>query len=447
MSSNPLTTYKELLTTVVAQQSISTDPQFAPEVAATAEMLSAWLTNLGFTSEQITGYGNPLVLARYTVAPELPTCLIYGHYDVQPAAQTDGWDQNPFTLTEADGRYVGRGAVDNKGQFLIHLSSVANLIAEQRLAWNIEVLLEGDEETGSAGITQFLKDHPEKITASLAIVSDGEIHNLQPKLEIGYRGGMQVNVQVRTAQTDLHSGIFGGTVPNAALELSRLLGTLTKSDGALTVSGIAAGAHQPSTQELAWAEAANLSGDAYLELSTTKTSWNPNQPSLGAQLIFEPTIEIIGLSAGYMGEGFRNSIPATAAAKLNVRIAPGQNPEAAYLSLAKHLQKHTPEYAELILDHEPHNPGILVDASSPYIQHVAKILEASYGSAPLFAYCGASLPFLEGFQAIPNLALALIPLGNDDCLMHAVGENIAVANVEKGLAFSQQFFATPPQLS
>ena len=436
--------YASLLARFGAHRSISTDPAFQEQVSATADDLAAWLTEQGFATELIEGYDNPLILARYAPDPTKPTALVYGHYDVQPAAQDDGWEQDPFLITLRDGRYVGRGAVDNKGQFLIHLAAISQLIADGTLAWNVEVLLEGNEETGSHGITRYLQEHPEKVTATAAMVSDGEIHSLQPKLEIGFRGTIQIDVVLRTSDRDLHSGLFGGTVPNAARELCALLDSLYGMEAELNVEGIEEGAHRPSEQELEWAARSVPPTSDQRLLSGTREVWSEPGQTLGSQLVFRPAIEVIGLGAGYMGPGFRNGIPGTAQAKLNVRIVPGQDPEQAYQAVCAHLRAHAPAYVDLEISHDGHGGGILVDASRPIVRHAAELLEQVYGMPPQMAYCGASLPFLLGFQSVPGLDLLVIPLGNDNCLMHAVGENIAVANAEKGLAFSQAFFATAP---
>jgi acetylornithine deacetylase/succinyl-diaminopimelate desuccinylase-like protein len=439
-----LDSYLQLLTRFVAHASVSTDPAFLPHIQATAQDLASWLGEQGFKPEVIEGYENPLVFATYAADPAYPTCLVYGHYDVQPASKEDGWESDPFALSQKDGRLVARGAVDNKGQFLAHLTVITELIRSGGLKWNIEVLVEGNEETGSHGLTRFLQEHPEKIGSSVALISDGEIHSLAPKIEIGYRGTVQIEVTARTSAQDLHSGLFGGTVPNAARELGRLLESMYGVGGALTVEGVAAGAHQPNPQERAWADQTTPTKEVYSTLSGTKTVWSEEGQSLGSQLIFRPAIEIIGLASGYMGTGFRNSIPATAQAKLNVRLAPGQHAEEIFEAVVAHLKAHAPEYLEVTFSHDGHSEGTLVEATRPIFQHAAALLEQTYGTAPTMAYCGASLPFLLGFQAVPNLDLLLVPLGNDDCLMHAVGENIAVANVEKALAFSTAFFSQPP---
>lgn len=440
-----LTTYKDPLTRFVAHQSISTDPAFIPQCVATAEALSEWLEQQGFTSGLIvTSTQHPLVLASYTHNPEAPTCLVYGHYDVQPANREDGWSQDPFTLTELNGKLVGRGSTDNKGQFLIHLATIAELIKTGELTRNIQVLLEGDEENGSEGITHFLKTYPERITATTALISDGELIKLRPVLDIGFRGTVQIDVKLGTSTQDLHSGLFGGTVPNAALELSRLLSTMYGEQGALSVAGITDGIHQPSTQEKEWADAGSPEMSEYLALTGTRAAWSEPGETLGSQRIFRPTIEIIGMGSGYMGAGFRNSISATAAAKLNVRVCPGQDTDHIYEVIKTHLTQHAPDYVTVTTDHDSHSDGTLVDTTAPVLTYAAKILEEAYGMAPTRAFCGASLPFLEGFQAVPNLALVIAPLANDDCLMHAVGENIAIANIEKGLAFSKAFFSQLP---
>lgn len=212
--------YTQLLSECIAFRSISTDPEFKPQIDACADWLIDLLQQYGFETEKIINYGNPLVFGSYHHDDSLPTLLIYGHYDVQPASQEDGRLSDPFVLTQREGRYYARGAVDNKGQIMIHIATVLEAIRENRkLNYNIKFLIEGDEETGSPYITQALEDHTELLACDLVLVSDGElIGNHTPTMVAGFRGGMNMTLTLQTAKTNLHSGIYGNIAPSASHE-------------------------------------------------------------------------------------------------------------------------------------------------------------------------------------------------------------------------------------
>ncbi|KXK10248.1 MAG: putative succinyl-diaminopimelate desuccinylase, partial [Microgenomates bacterium OLB23] len=217
--------YLQLLKEFVALRSISTDPSYIKDIEKTAQWLGNLLTQYGFTVKITKGAGNPIVCAQYNNGSQQHV-LIYGHYDVQPAEINEGWTHDPFELKEKNGRLYGRGAVDNKGQIMIYIATVIELIQQKSLGYNVTFLIEGNEEAGSSGLDTFVETHKEKLLADFLLVSDGEITAGHPVIEVGFRGVLNIALTVETSTKDNHSGLYGGIIPNAANELSILLGKL-----------------------------------------------------------------------------------------------------------------------------------------------------------------------------------------------------------------------------
>jgi len=233
--------YKKLLSKFVSFKSVSTDRAFQAEIEKAVLWLKKLLEENRFKVKIIRGFGNPIVLASYEVSHNVETCLIYGHYDVQPAAKNEGWRKDPFELFENRGRLYGRGVVDNKGQILIHIFAIANLIRQRRLAYNIKFLIEGNEETGSEGIFRFIKKYKQELASDFILISDGEIVGSYPTIELSFRGTFNLTLTVKTSKTDLHSGIYGGAVSNAAYELSKFLSLLYDRYNRVAIPGFYTG--------------------------------------------------------------------------------------------------------------------------------------------------------------------------------------------------------------
>lgn len=218
--------YREKLADFVKISSISMDKKYEEELEAAAEWIEELLDNKGLSVDVVEGYGNPIIIADYQVSNSADTYLIYGHYDVQPASQEAGWLDNPFKLTESQDRLIARGVVDNKGQILLYLTVIFDLIKHGKLRHNIKFLIEGGEEVGSPNIDKFIEKYKDTLSSDCILISDGAMLGDHPILEVGFRGTLNVHLILKTAETDMHSGEYGGAIPNAAHELTTLLSKL-----------------------------------------------------------------------------------------------------------------------------------------------------------------------------------------------------------------------------
>lgn len=419
MLPDTLARYTSLLQQAIAFRSVSTDPDLKGISVECARWYVALLEQNGFDVELLETSRNPIVLGRLNVnAPQ--TVCVYGHYDVQPAERSEGWSSDPFTLTVTDDAYIGRGVADNKGQTLIHLITIITLAQAGLLGYNIEVVLEGDEESSPFCFDQWLAANPALIKADWVLVSDGHCSGNLPALDISYRGGFNVAVTITTNDRDLHSGAWGGLAPNAA-RFALYLGDFFEDDG---WRAIMQGYEGPPT-----AVADHFRGR-----------------DVEFQVGFMPSIEPTTLISGYLDPDaakFRNAIPGRALVKVNCRTAPTQDAAACEQSFCLALEQWGAELddASLSLERSGAHQGVLLDIGSDYHAKVqGSVEQVCDESAPLVA-CGASIPAVTTMARVLKRPLVMLGLANEDCGMHAVDENITVVAVRRGLAISEQILS------
>ena len=222
--------YRDILSKLVSFKSISTNDNFIDDIENIVNFLENLFKQFGFYVEIIRGYSNPIVYASYVVDESYKTALIYGHYDVQPASIEDGWFSEPFNLTEKDNRFYARGVADNKGQFLVYLITITNLIKTNNLKYNIKFIIEGNEESGSPNLHKFLEDYKETLKSDFVLFSDGELTSGVPTIDIGFRGVLNLTLTIQTSQKDNHSGLYGGAVPNPVVVFADIVSKIYKNN-------------------------------------------------------------------------------------------------------------------------------------------------------------------------------------------------------------------------
>ncbi len=428
--------YKKFLEEFIAFKSISTDPSYKSEIEKTSQWLEKQLAQNGFKTKVITGYDNPLVTGYYEVDQAFETVLIYGHYDVQPASQQDGWDSEPFLLTEKNGRLVGRGAVDNKGQIAIHLVTVFELIRQKKLRYNIKFLIEGNEETGSDRLHDFLKDHKELLSSDYVVISDGEITSGHPVIEVGFRGVINASITLTTSDRDLHSGLYGGSVPNAALELTKLINKLYVNTTTLAVPGIYNDVIAPSEEELKKHASFPFSKEHHFKITGTRELFTEDSADFYTQTGLRPSLEITGLDSGYTGVGFKNAVPHSATVKLNMRIVPNQEPPTIIAQFKEYIESITPEYATIDVQIGEGVKPIRIGSDSAIAKKAASLLKDEFGKDVLYKYCAATIPIVVDFKELLNVQQLLLPFGNEDCNMHGANENFEIDLIKKDIRVS-----------
>ena len=324
--------FLEELKSLLRIPSISTLPEHQGDVRFAAESLAREMERVGLEHVRvIETSGHPLVYGDWLHAPRKPTCLAYGHYDVQPPDPLDEWLTPPFEPTERDGNLYARGAVDDKGQMYMHLKALEALLQApgSKLPINVRVLLEGEEEVGGEGIARFVREHPEQLKADFALVSDTEMFAPGlPTLCVGLRGMIYTEVEAVGARTDLHSGIYGGAAPNPFIALAQVIAALKDPEGRILIPGFYDKVESPSADELKAWKRLPFEEEHYRasEIGSRELCGEPGF-SVQERTWVRPTMDVHGMPGGFIGAGAKTVIPAKATAKMSFRLVPDMHPK------------------------------------------------------------------------------------------------------------------------
>jgi acetylornithine deacetylase/succinyl-diaminopimelate desuccinylase-like protein len=270
----------------------------------------------------------------------------------------------------------------------------------------------------------------------MVLISDGEISGKNPVIELGFRGGFNVTFTIKTATNDLHSGIYGGAAPSAAYEMTKFLASLYDDDNKITIPQF-----YTDVQEIKEKSTIPFDEKEYEKITGAKTLKTEPEYDFHTQIGLRPTIQITGLQSGYVGNGYRNSIPSSATAKINFRLVKNQKAEVIVDLFENYCKKMTPDYVDGKLEFHHLHEGIKLDINNEYIHKAEKLLAESYGVPPLKKYSGGGLPIVTYFDDLLHVPQVLVPLANEDCNMHGVHENFDKKFLEKALDFSKKFFS------
>lgn len=432
--------YDTLLKEFVSFKTVSTDTAFQKEMSKAVAWITRQFKAHGFSVSLLKGSSsNPVVFATYTVDKKARTVLVYGHYDVQPADKKDGWKTDPFKLTKKNGRYFARGVVDNKGQILAHMVGVFEAIQSKTLAYNVKFIIEGNEESGNPDLKRLLQKNKKILNADLVLISDSEMVGEYPTLETSFRGGGNIKVEYTTASNDRHSGIFGGAIPNATLELAQLISKFKKNN-LVTVPGFYDGVLEP-TEEIKKEHVKLSKLQPVGELAGVKALCTEKGISACEQIGLRPALEISGFNSGYTGCGFKNIVPAKAEVRINVRTVHKQNSESIMQSVVEFIKRETPAYVDVHIEFETHGDPVFLDFDHEHITHVKRYMTEVYEKEVLHRSGGGSIPVVADFVEVFKKPIAMVSLCNDDCNMHGVDENFNEYHVTKALQFAQKYWS------
>lgn len=439
---NSFKEYKTLLAEFVRFKSISTDPKFAPEITKTVAWLKDILEKSKSQMKILKGKTtNPVIFANYQLDKKAKTVLIYGHYDVQPANVSDGWKGDPFTLIESEKKLIARGVIDNKGQILAHVFTAIQLIKEGKLKYNIKFLIEGNEETGNVDLPDIMAKNKELLKCDVVMISDGELTNNKPTIEVSLRGGFNCTLTYQTSKMNLHSGLWGGAVPSATFELSRFLSKLYNADNTISFAGIYKGADQITKAQIANNKNLVKTGSDIAKLANVKKLLTEPGTDFYTQTGLRPTMQISGIKGGYTDTGYSNIIPFKVEARINVRLVASQKAREIAKAFEIFVKKNTPSYVDFSLSFEGLHDPIKVNTNNAYIGSVEKILTKVYKTKVNRRNVGGAIPFVTDVKNILGVDTLLIPLVNEDCNMHGTNENFDIELAKKALKFSQIFLS------
>lgn len=420
--------------------SISADPARAGDVRRSAEWVAERLTEAGLEHvcllETGGGSGGPAVYGDWLHAgPEVPTVLVYGHHDVQPVDPEDAWHAPPFAPVIVGGELKARGAIDDKGQVLYQIEAARALLATSAgLPVKLKFLVEGEEEVGSVNFEALLADQANLLAADIVVVSDtGMIAPDVPSATVGMRGLVAFDVALRTATIDLHSGMWGGTVPNAARVAARVLASLHDDDGKVTIPGF-----YDDVVALSPVEKASLDAQPFDEAGFR--AQGGSVPYLEGEAGYSalerigvrPTAEIVGIRSGYGGPGIKTIVPATAGFKLALRLVPDQRPDSIAAAFRGWLEAAIPDGIEVTVTPEGGVAPALTPVDHPAVGALSRAIERVWGVAPLYTREGGSGPE-EALGRVLAAPVLFLGVGLPDDRIHAPNERMVMDQFWKGL--------------
>ncbi len=421
--------------------SVSAQPQHRKDLSDCAEWLLAYCRKLGLQSELYPTSGNPILIAktpRNHNGGQRPHFVVYGHYDVQPPEPFELWKSPPFEPRITDGKMFGRGASDNKGQHLAHLSAVeAYLKTKTELPCDITFLIEGEEEVGSSSLGPFLTQHSDELRCDAIVISDTGMPSPQhPALTYALRGISALEVIVHGPNRDLHSGIFGGTVDNPAMVLCQLLAPLRDKKGRVAIPGFYEDVKPLSRYERKQLARFPYKPAAYQKFLGVPKLFGEAGYNIIEQRSARPTIEINGLTSGYQGDGSKTIVPAWARVKLTFRLVPNQKPDKVRKLVEKHLKKIAPPTVRLEFIPGHGGEPYLVSPENKQAQAALRALKRAFGRDPILMREGGSIPIVNDFKKILGVQTLLLGLALPDDNAHSPNEKFDLNIFAKGMLMS-----------
>jgi acetylornithine deacetylase/succinyl-diaminopimelate desuccinylase-like protein len=424
--------------------SISTLPEHKDDCRKAAHTLAQELARIGMENVRlIETAGHPLVYADWLHAPGKPTALCYGHYDVQPPDPLDEWLSPPFEPQERNGNLYARGAVDDKGQMYMHVKVLESLLAADRaLPINVHVLLEGEEEVGGEGIASFVASKPPDLKADFALVSDSEMFAPDlPTLCVGLRGMIYTELEVRSARSDLHSGLYGGAAPNSFVALAQIIAKLKVENGHILIPGFYEGIIPPSPQELsAWRSLPFDEVEFRSHEAGAKQLIGEKEFSVLERIWARPTLDVHGMPGGFIGAGAKTVIPAKATAKVSMRLVPGMTPAKSFALYKSYVEKIAPSSVDVDVRLIHSGDPCLVPVDNPYMRAATRALREVWGKDTVFIRSGGSIPIVGDFARHLGLPSVMMGFGLPDDNLHAPNEKFHLKNFELGIQSILRFF-------
>ncbi len=417
--------------------SVSADPAYAADMQRAAEWVADRLRQAGpLDVRLIETERNPVVFAEWLAAPNAPTLLIYGHYDVQPPDPLDRWASDPFEPTVRNGRLYARGVSDDKGPMFIPIKVAEAFFATQgELPVNIKFMIEGEEEIGSPSLEHFIADHCDLLAADWVLSADGAMWRIdEPSITIASRGLVALELTLTGASKDLHSGRYGGSVANALHAMAELIASLHTPDGRIAVEGFYDDVEILTNEERTAIRALPFDEGRFLaQVGAPEVFGEPGYTTLERQWT-RPTIEINGLWGGYMGPGSKTVTPHEAHAKITCRLVAHQKPEAVLAQVVRHLESHVPHGVRLAITTDRHqaNP-YRIPADHVGLAVARRALTEVYSQEPLMVRMGGTLPVSELFKRLLGIDTVFFSFSTADEDFHAPNEFFRVNRLYEGL--------------
>lgn len=422
--------------------SISSDPNHKGDMLRCAERLTQLLKEAG--ADEAAVYptdGHPVVFGQKIVSSELPTVLVYGHYDVQPVDPLELWKSDPFEPEIHDGAIWGRGANDDKGQLFMHLKAFEYLVRAGKLRHNVKFIFEGEEEIGSPSLAKWAEANKERLAASVILVSDTTmISDKVPSINCGMRGLAYLEVKVTGPNKDLHSGHYGGAVANPINVLCDMISSLIDKDGRITVKGFYDNVVELSSADRAQLARAPFDLDEYKHfLGINEVKGEKGYTTLERTGI-RPCLDVCGIWGGFTGEGSKTVLPSEAHAKISMRLVPNQDSETISRLFAEHFLSIAPPYVKVEVRPCHGGNGFLIPISSKAYQAASRAMAEVYGTDPVPSRGGGSIPILADLQHILGIDPLLMGFGLERDTIHSPNESYLLSQFFAGIRSLALFY-------
>lgn len=422
--------------------SVSADPKFHGDVLRAAEYLKARFLEVGLENVELCPTaGNPIVYGEKIIDPALPTVLVYGHYDVQPADPYELWDSPPFEPVIKDEKIYARGACDDKGQVYMHVKALEVMNQEGGLPCNIKVMIEGEEEIGSNNLGIFVRANKEKLKADVILISDtGMLANDEPSIEVGLRGLSYHEVEVTGPNRDLHSGLYGGAVANPINVLCKMIASLHDENNHITIPEFYNNVAVLTDEERAELNRVPHSDDEFKKSIGLPDTYGEKGYTTVERIGIRPTLDVNGIWGGYTGEGAKTVIASKAYAKISMRLVPHQTSDEITALFQKHFESIAPSGVTVVV--KPHHGGepVVTPTDSVAYKAAADAMETTFGKRPIPTRGGGSIPIVAMFKSELGLDTVLLGFGLDSDAIHSPNEHYGVFNFLKGIETIPHFY-------
>lgn len=423
--------------------SVSADPKYKNDVLKTAEAVKEKIEAAGADRVEICPTkGYPVVYAEKIIDAKLPTVLVYGHYDVQPADPLNLWDSPPFEPVIKNEKIYARGACDDKGQAFMHVKALETMLKTNNLPCNIKLMIEGEEEVGSVNLASFIKNNKEKLKADIILISDTSmLANDTPSITTGLRGLSYVEVEVTGPNRDLHSGVYGGAVANPINVLCEMISKLKDENNHINIKGFYDDVVEVSDEERKEMAKAPFNLEAYKKDLDIKDIHGEAGYSTMERTSIRPTLDVNGIWGGYTGEGAKTVLPSKAYAKISMRLVPNQSSDKIAELFKIHFESLAPKSVKVNVSFHHGGEPVVTPTTSKAYKAAAAAMEKTFGKKPIPVRSGGSIPIVALFKSELGLDSVLFGFGLDTDAIHSPNEHYGIFNYLKGIETISHFYA------
>lgn len=428
--------------------SVSADSKYKKDVQKAADFIRENLIVAGADKVEICQTkGHPIVYGEKIIDASLPTVLVYGHYDVQPADPLDLWHSPPFEPVIKDEKIYARGSCDDKGQVFMHMKAFESMMKNQALPCNVKFLIEGEEEVGSVNLGDFVRNNKARLKADVILISDTSmIANDVPSITVGLRGLSYVEVEVTGPNRDLHSGVYGGAVANPIQVLCEMIAATKDENNHITIPGFYDDVVEISAEERAEMAKAPFSLEDYKKDLQINDVHGESGFTTNERTSIRPSFELNGIWGGYIGEGAKTVLPSKAFAKISMRLVPNQTSDKITALFQKHFESIAPKSVKVKVT--PHHGGepVVTPTDSIAYKAASAAMETTFGKKPIPTREGGSIPIVALFERELGLKSVLLGFGLNSDDIHSPNEHYGIFNFMKGIETIPYFFRNYAEL-